>query len=140
VVIQTFVPDHYAIALAKTHDYETFYREEVARRRPHGYPPFRSLLHLLLSSRDELAVQEAAQELAQLVELVPGFSEDPEGTEVLGPAPAPIARIKDQFRWQLLLLGSREALLRIGRDLAAQARSRFPRVTLRLVPAPVQML
>ena len=140
VVIQTFVPDHYAIALAGTHDYETFYREEIARRRPHGYPPFRSLLYLLLSSRDESAVRAAAQEVAQLAALVPGLSEDPDRVEVLGPAPAPIARIKDQFRWQLLLLGSREELLLIGRDLGAQARARFPRVTLRLVPAPVQML
>jgi len=140
VVLQTFVPDHYVIALARTHDYETFYREEIARRRPHGYPPFRSLLHLLLSSRDEVAVEEAAQEVAQLVALVPGLSEDSDRIEILGPAPAPIARIKDQFRWQLLVLGSREEILLIGRDLAAQARSRFPRVKLRLVPAPVQML
>jgi primosomal protein N' (replication factor Y) len=140
VVIQTFLPDHYAVALAKTHDYPRFYREEVARRRPHGWPPFRELVQLALQGRRAQAVEHAAHALAGLAKTVP--CEDPaEAVEVLGPAPAPLARIRDEFRWQLLLLGAREPVRRVAAELARQARAPgFAGVTLRLDANPLQML
>ncbi len=136
VVIQTFLPHHYAIALARTHDYDSFYREELARRQPHGYPPFRELTQLLLSGADPAAVERAAEMLATLAESVPGGDE----IQVMGPAPAPLARIRERYRWQLLLLGERETLREVSREILAQTRGRFRGVTLRLVPSPVQML
>ena len=136
VIIQTFLPRHYAIALARTHDYPAFYREELDRRRPHGYPPFRELTQLLLSGVAEPAVREAAADLALRAGSVPGA----EDIEVLGPAPAPLARIRDRFRWQLLLLGSAEGLRVASRELLAHSRGRFRGVAVRLVPSPVQML
>jgi primosomal protein N' (replication factor Y) len=69
VVIQTFLPQHYAIALAKTHDYPRFYREEIARRRPHGWPPFRDLVQLALSG-SRVRGQAAAVALAGLAKTV----------------------------------------------------------------------
>ncbi len=136
VIIQTFLPNHYAIALARTHDYPAFYREELRRRRPHGYPPFRELFQLALSGLDREAVEAAAFELARLAKSVPGSDR----LEVLGPAPAPLAKIRDRFRWQLLLLGDRDSLRSAGRELLAQARGRHRGVAVRLVPSPVQML
>jgi primosomal protein N' (replication factor Y) len=140
VVIQTFLPNHYAIALAKTHDYPRFYREEVARRRPHGWPPFRELVQIALSGPRAQGVEHAAHALAGLAKTVPG--DDPaEAVEVLGPAPAPLSRIRDEFRWQLLLLGAREPVRRVAAELARQARTRdFAGVTLRLDANPLQML
>ncbi len=135
VIIQTFLPDHYAIALARTHDYPAFYREELARRRPHGYPPFRELFQLALSGRDPAQVEAAAAALARLAQSVPGA----ERLQVLGPAPAPLVKLRDRYRWQVLLLGEREALRSAGRELLAQAR-RQRGVAVRLVPAPLQML
>ncbi len=139
VVIQTFLPDHYAIALARTHDYASFYREELARRRPHGYPPFRSLLQVTLAAVDEDAVRSAAEQLARVPDQLLGLQEA-ESVEVLGPAPAPIARVRDRFRWQLLLLGPPAQLRFVGREIARRARSKHSGVALRLVPNPVQML
>ncbi len=136
VILQTFLPNHYAIALARTHDYPTFYREELRRRRPHGYPPFRELFQLALSGLDGEAVEAAAFDLARLAKSVPGSDR----LEVLGPAPAPLAKIRDRFRWQFLLLGDRDSLRSAGRELLAQARGRHRGVAVRLVPSPVQML
>jgi len=138
VVIQTFLPDHYAIALAQTHDYPSFYREELARRHPHGYPPYRSLLQVALSAVDEAVVQKAAEDLARVPERMLGPTGD-EAVEVLGPAPAPIPRVRDRFRWQLLLLGPPEQLRFAGREIARRARSHRG-VKLRLVANPVSML
>lgn len=135
VIIQTFLPEHYAIALARTHNYDGFYREELRRRRPHGYPPFRELSQLQLSGTDAAAVERAALALAGLVQTVPGAA----SVRVLGPAPAPLARIRDRYRWQLLLLGTRETLREVGRELLVHA-SRERGVSARLVPGPLQML
>jgi primosomal protein N' (replication factor Y) len=139
VVIQTFLPDHYAIALARTHDYTSFYREEVERRRPHGYPPFRSLLQVTFAAAREDVVRGAAEQLARVPGQLLGLQEA-ESVEVLGPAPAPIVRVRDRFRWQLLLLGPPAQLRFVGREIARRARSKHSGVTLRLVPNPVQML
>jgi primosomal protein N' (replication factor Y) len=138
VVIQTFLPQHYAIAHARTHDYEGFAREELRRREPHGYPPFRALLLVALSGADGARVESAARAVAQIARSVPLAASG--GLELLGPAPAPIARVRDRFRWQLLLLGEHDALLDAGRGLAAQTRGRYRGVDVRLVPAPLQML
>jgi primosomal protein N' (replication factor Y) len=135
VVIQTFLPDHYAIALARTHDYESFYREELRRREPHGYPPFRELSQLALSGVDAAVVEAAAVTLAERARSVPGAA----GLEVLGPAPAPLARLRDRYRWQVLLLGDHETLRDAGRELLARSR-KLRGVAVRLVPGPVSML
>jgi len=140
VVIQTFLPEHYAIAHARTHDYPSFFREELRRRNPHGYPPFRSLLQLGLAGKDAKAVEEAARTLAQLSHSVPLANRDSEALELLGPAPAPVTRVRDRFRWQLFLLGEREDVRSVARELVLQSRERFRGVTLRVDPNPIQML
>lgn len=137
VVIQTFLPRHYAIALARTHDYPRFFREELARREPHGYPPFRSLVQVQLVGRDARAVERAATDLAARAA---GLAGESQGLEVLGPAPAPVTRIRDEFRWQILLLGPREGLHAMARDLARLARESCPGVQLRLDANPLRML
>jgi primosomal protein N' (replication factor Y) len=136
VVIQTFLPDHYAIALARTHDYPAFFREELARRKPHGYPPFRALLQVALSGKQAPRVEQAARELAQLASSA-ARGDPTEGFAVLGPAPAPLARIRDRFRWQVVLLGAREEVREVARQLV---RKSFPGVEVRVDPAPLQML
>ena len=141
VVIQTFLPRHYAIELARTHDYPRFYREEVARRRPHGWPPFRELVQVALSGPRLAAVEAAALSLAGLAKTVPCGDVEGEKVDVLGPAPAPLARIRDEFRWQLLLLGGREGVHRVAAELARHARGPgFAGVTVRLDVGPLQML
>jgi primosomal protein N' (replication factor Y) len=137
VVIQTWLPHHYAIALAATQDFPRFYREELARREPHGYPPFRSLVHAGLSGARAEAVERAAYAVAALAKEL-GARE--RAIELLGPAPAPLARIRDEFRWQLLLLGEREPVRELARELARRARPLLGAVALRLDASPLQML
>jgi primosomal protein N' (replication factor Y) len=136
VVIQTFLPDHYAIALARTHDYPSFFREELARRKPHGYPPFRALLQVALSGKRLDRVEQAARELAQLATSAPR-AEPTRDFAVLGPAPLPVAKIRDRFRYQLVLQGAREEVREVARTLLARSH---PGVEVRVDPAPLQML
>ena len=137
VVIQTFLPHHYAIALARTHDYPRFLREELQRRKPHGYPPYRTLLQVSLSGKREAVVEGAAEAMAKLSRAAPGAGKT---LEVLGPAPAPVRRVRDRYRWQLLLLGDRDAVHRLALQLRREARARLSGVDLRLDTGPLQML
>ena len=64
-MIQTFVPDHYAIRPVREHDYEAFYRAELEQRAALGYPPFGRLVHVLVSGPEEAETLAAAERLAQ---------------------------------------------------------------------------
>ena len=141
VVIQTFLPKHYAIALARTHDYPRFYREEIARRHPHGWPPFNEIVHFGFSGKRAAAVERAAVTLAGLAKTCLQDDTGSDSVQVLGPAPAPLTRIRDEFRWQLLLLGPREGVRAIARELARQAHGpAFAGVAVRVDANPLQML
>jgi primosomal protein N' (replication factor Y) len=117
VVIQTYSPDHYAIRPVIGHDYEGFYAEELGHRAALGYPPFGHLVHALVSGVAEAKAREAADLLAGAI--APG-----KGVELLGPAPAPLARLRGRYRFQLLAKGpDQEALRRVAERLrAASAR------------------
>jgi len=101
VVIQTYAPDHYAIRPVALHDYERFYRDEIGHRESLGYPPFGRLALVRVSAQDELAAREAATALANVArDATAHFGS---GVEVLGPAEAPIAKLRDRYRQQILL-------------------------------------
>jgi len=107
VIIQTALPQHYAVSFAIEHDYEGFAARELEERDDPGYPPHTRLANLVVSGRDELHVQTAAEAtrrwLAGLIE-----THQIQGIRMLGPAPCPIDRIRGRWRWHLLLK-SREA-------------------------------
>ena len=106
VVVQTYYPDHYAIQAASTHDYNAFVERELKYRRWMHYPPFGVLANLLIQSKK---MEEAAGWAAILGKW---FDKNkPEGVRVLGPCTAPVARIKETWRFHLILKsGSRRAL------------------------------
>jgi primosomal protein N' (replication factor Y) len=111
VIVQTWSPEHYAIQPAATHDYERFYAEERAQRERLGYPPFGRVALVRVAAPDEDAARAAAAQLAETARA-------DGGPEVLGPAPAPIARLRGQHRFQLLLKHpAREALREAGERL-----------------------
>ena len=113
VVLQTFVPEHYAIEPVVEHDYERFYREELAHRSRLGYPPHGFLAQCVLSAVDESVALQAGEQLAKLAETArDGDSE----IEILGPAPAPLARLRGRYRFQVLIKASeRAAMLDVAR-------------------------
>jgi primosomal protein N' (replication factor Y) len=105
VVIQTFNPGHYAIIHARENNYKGFYDDEITLRRELGYPPFTRMISLEITSLDEGRAKQGAQELAvaarDFCRRKPGL-----GIAALGPAEAPVARVKNKYRWKLLLKGA----------------------------------
>ena len=100
VMIQTAFPAHYAIQHALRHDYESFYQAEIEFRRTFHYPPVTSMIALLFRGEHLGDVERAANECGRLLEAA---VEPLNGTRVQGPAPAPLARIKGVWRFQILL-------------------------------------
>jgi len=112
VLIQTINPDHYAIQCAAQQDYEKFYRKEIEFRRLMYYPPFGSLANIIIRSTNE---EDALSRSAALGRLL---SPAPEGVRVMGPAPAPVLRVKSEYRYQVLLkTASRKRLSEVLADI-----------------------
>jgi primosomal protein N' (replication factor Y) len=101
VIIQTLNPEQYAITYARDHNYLGFYNEEIVTRRELSYPPFSRMVKFRISSTQESKVQKCA---ALLGEIARKITENYTIT-VMGPAEAPIARIKGRYRWHMLLRG-----------------------------------
>ncbi|MDA1041438.1 MAG: primosomal protein N', partial [Planctomycetota bacterium] len=115
VVVQTSTPDHPAIRAAAAHDYEAFVRNELPVREALLYPPFGSVVRIVVRSEHEEAASEWTSHLADRIRREAG---DAAGIRVLGPAPCPIARLRDRFRWHLQVHGPEGAALR---DLVRRA-------------------
>jgi len=115
VVVQTSTPDHPALRAAAAHDYEAFVRSELPVREALLYPPFGSLVRIVVRSLDE---QAAADWAGHVAERLRREAAGVEGVRVLGPAPAPIARIRDRFRWHVQAHGADGGRLR---DLVRRA-------------------
>ncbi|PKM81508.1 MAG: primosomal protein N', partial [Firmicutes bacterium HGW-Firmicutes-13] len=99
VIIQTYTPDHYSIVSAGTHDYETFFGEEISLREDFGYPPFSHLLRVVFSGIQEKDLARAAGEFKDALNHYLKES----GGEILGPGPCPLPKIKGRYRWHLVL-------------------------------------
>ncbi len=103
-VVQTAPPVHFAIAAAAAGDYAAFYDREIEFRRVLGYPPFASQAEVILMGRDVRALAARSRELRALLRDRPGL-------EVLGPAFAPVSRVRDVSRVQFVLRAAERAAL-----------------------------
>ncbi len=114
VVVQTSSPDHPALRAASTHDYEAFVRTELPIREALGYPPFGHVVRIVVRSVDDAAARHQAGLIAGRLRAAAGTTapEAPAAVRVLGPAPAPIARLRDRFRWHVQAIGPDGAELR----------------------------
>ncbi|HZZ78174.1 MAG TPA: primosomal protein N' [Gemmataceae bacterium] len=113
VYIQTMQPEHPSIALAVNHDYLRFAAAEMKVRRAHRYPPFERMARLLVRSRDEKAGNEYANRLAAAfnVELDRRKAAKEPTLRLLGPAEAPVFRLKGYFRFHFQLHSASSAVL-----------------------------
>lgn len=98
VILQTYTPDHFCITAASAQDHDRFYQEEIRFRQALGYPPFSRMIQLKISGRSREKTKEAAMALGEVCR---HMRED--GVEVLGPIEAPLAKLANRFRWQILL-------------------------------------
>jgi primosomal protein N' (replication factor Y) (superfamily II helicase) len=115
VVIQSYFPDHYTFQLACTQKFEEFYSRESRYRRAMFYPPFAALAGIVVNDRDPARAAETARSLGEFLDSV-----RTDAIRILGPAPAPLERIKQVHRQQLLIkAGSRTALHRLLQQLQA---------------------
>lgn len=105
VIIQTMRPDHYAIVYARDHQYEKMYEHEMKLRQHPAFPPYVRLTGLRIQGRVENDVQKSAVSVARFCRLV--AQKERLQVEILGPAPSPLDKIKDKYRWQVLLKGSK---------------------------------
>jgi primosomal protein N' (replication factor Y) len=137
VIVQTMSPEHHAIRAASAYDEERFYAQELRFRRQFGYPPFARLALVRIQAPDEARGSEAALETARRA----GNLARRHGVEVLGPAPAPLYRLRRFYRWHLLLKASGSKNLHALLEELLDARGpRRPGFEVRLDLDPVNML
>ncbi|MCE0449660.1 MULTISPECIES: primosomal protein N' [Brevibacillus] len=117
VVIQTYTPEHYSIVHATKHDYPAFYQDEMMQRRRTGYPPYFRLVLITFSHEEVPVVIRGAHTMADYLR-----QRLAQTTILLGPVASPIARVKDRFRFQIMLKYRDEPQLS---DLLAQATAAF---------------
>jgi primosomal protein N' (replication factor Y) len=129
VLVQTRVPEHHALVCAAHHDTEAFLRQELQNRASPAYPPHVALLNAIVSGEDEQAVSLAATHFADWADGVCQQHGLP--LELLGPAPCPVVRLRERWRWHVLVRGEGRTLGRFVRAAARVAlRHREPRIVL----------
>lgn len=129
-VIQTYTPGNDVIRCAARQDYDAFYESEIRMRRLRRYPPFADLFTVTVSGTEEgrvlraaVSVRETLRQLCRRPELAAG---EP---EVLGPAPAPVVKVNNRFRYRCTLVGkndkaTREMLAWLQKDFAKDSTNR----------------
>jgi len=110
VLVQTALPEHYAIRAAITHDYAAFAEREMVERRGPAYPPYSRLANIVVSGADEAAVRAGIHTLAEWsLERIRQLAADQ--VRLIGPAPCAIDRIRGRWRWHFLLRSARAGAL-----------------------------
>jgi len=119
VLVQTLNPDHYAIRFAAAHDYQGFYDKEIHFRRMMRYPPFSAMANVLVRAEKQEAAMRMSSELGMTM------TPAPENLKIMGPAEAPVPRLKNEFRYQFLIkAANRKALNGLLQQIRAFALQR----------------
>jgi primosomal protein N' (replication factor Y) len=144
VLIQTYMPQHYSIRWAQTHDYKSFYAKEIEFRRVLAFPPFTRAIALIVSAKDNEAARTQSGNLGNMIRrTIRATQERDPDMRILGPAPSPIAKIRDHFRWRLFFRGQKPSVMRA---VLVEGIARFektfpkPRVQLTVDVDPQDML
>ncbi|HTM25374.1 MAG TPA: primosomal protein N' [Vicinamibacterales bacterium] len=124
-IVQTLYPDHYSIRHASRQDYEAFYAEELHFRRAMHYPPCTALINVIVKARTRQGAMEDAGGIARGLR-VPGAA----GRKVLGPAPAPLGRLKGEHRAQIFIKGAQRNAMRKALLEVLEARPDLKRRTI----------
>jgi len=120
VLIQTYHPQHYALRHACAQDYEGFYAEEIRHRKNLNYPPFVALASLLIHDWDLKRVMSMADYLRKVLD----EANTERACRILGPAPAPLARLKRRHRLQILVKSHSRPQMRMVIDRALEKASK----------------
>jgi primosomal protein N' (replication factor Y) len=116
VLIQTINPDHYAVRMAAAQDYAAFYQKELNFRRMMHYPPFSAMANVLVRAEKKELAMRMSSELGLLL------NPPPEKLKIMGPAEAPVPRLKSEYRYQFLVkAASRKVLNELLQSIRAFA-------------------
>jgi primosomal protein N' (replication factor Y) len=134
VILQSHLPDHYALGFACAQDYDSFFEREMEFRRTMGYPPLTALLNLIVRSEDGGKGATEADALAKVLRASAAGR-----YRVLGPAHAPLARLRNEHRFQILLKGQRPAMRAAVRDalVVRHGGQRWPGISVDVDPLTV---
>jgi len=99
-IIQTYSPEHNAVVFASQHNYLKFYQNEIAMRKAMWYPPFCEMVSVLFSAGFEKTVAQCARAFAQNISHIKNMGQK---MQILGPVPATITKIKNKYRWRILI-------------------------------------
>lgn len=103
VFFQTYSPDFYAMQSAKYQDFEGFYEKEIEEREDFSYPPFSQIIRLVLSAKNEFRAEKLSLEIVMRLKNIIEKQGQQELLEVLGPASCVISKIKDEYRYQIMI-------------------------------------
>ena len=103
VIIQTLQPEHYAISLAADNDYETLIERELAIRQEVGFPPYCRLVFIIVEDHKDQVARTSSREIVDMARTWCRTHDHSQSLSVLGPAPAPLERLRDRYRWQIML-------------------------------------
>jgi primosomal protein N' (replication factor Y) len=136
VLIQTSNPDHYAIRCAAVQDYAMFYQKELHFRRLMRYPPFCALANVVVRAKEQAEALRLSGEVHELLQ------PPQEGMKVLGPAEAPVSRLKDEYRYQTLIKSTSRPLLNqtLSRLREAALERKWPATALVIDVDPLNLL
>ncbi len=133
VVVQTFSPTHPALMAAAKHDYNLFVGQELKERQQLGYPPYQEMIRFVLRGPEEAAVAQYAAEFGQAIkDSLTDLKKDRAAADlnfsfrIMGPAPAPFARLRGFFRFHIFVYGSPDDLLRERIRQIISARKKAP--------------
>jgi primosomal protein N' (replication factor Y) (superfamily II helicase) len=136
VIIQTYFPDEIGILAARDHDYVGFFNQEKVNREQLGYPPFGKLLRILVTGEKEEVVRSAIMGVSRLIRSRPVGE-----FALLGPSPAAFSRIKNNFRYSLLLKSKSVRVLQELATLVRKNMSKPPKgIRIAIDVDPVNML
>lgn len=103
VIIQTHQPDHYAISLAAGNNYEGLVERELAVREEVVFPPYCRLVFIIVEDQEDQSARKSCTSIVDIARSWCRAHDQTKSLEVLGPAPAPLERLRDRYRWQILL-------------------------------------
>lgn len=144
--IQTYEPEHYVFDYVRNHDYKGFYDKEIELRKELSYPPFSRLLRIIFSFKTKDAAAKIVKVISGRIKKMnpPSVSvaerETAGGIEILGPSPAPIEKIRNLWRWHIILKGKNAKALRQAASGILEKIKDFKEMKIDIDVDPINML
>ena len=134
-LIQTYEPEHYVFDYVRHHDYNGFYKKEIVQRKELFYPPFSKLIRIILSFKTKETAKKTVKDISVRIKRI-----DHKGIEILGPAPAPIEKIRNLWRWHLILKGKNSRALRRTASLVLEKIRGIRNIKIDIDVDPINLL